>query len=101
MTHPPCLRLCPAYPGNPRNRIEGESPQLRKGHTVFVASLLAMTMRVTRTVLYFTSPRRGEVERSEGEGVRMPEFFSSVRTPSPQPSPRARVRACTHRGAAE
>src|SRR5947207_601406 len=26
MTHPPCLRLCPAYPGNPRFRIEGESP---------------------------------------------------------------------------
>jgi hypothetical protein len=28
------LRLCPAYPGNPRNRIEGESPLLGKGHTV-------------------------------------------------------------------
>src|SRR5271166_1673283 len=27
MTHPPCLRLCPAFPGNPRNRIEGESPR--------------------------------------------------------------------------
>jgi hypothetical protein len=37
MTHPPCLRLRPAYPGNPRNRIEGESPQLRKGHTVFAS----------------------------------------------------------------
>ena len=30
MTRPPCLRLCPAYPGNPRNRIEGESPHSRK-----------------------------------------------------------------------
>jgi hypothetical protein len=25
------VRLCPAYPGNPRMRIEGESPPLRKG----------------------------------------------------------------------
>jgi hypothetical protein len=24
------LRLCPAHPGNPRNRIEGESPHSRK-----------------------------------------------------------------------
>jgi len=24
------MRLYPAYPGNPRNRIEGESPHLRK-----------------------------------------------------------------------
>ena len=31
--HPPCLRLCPAYPGNPRSRIEGESPPDGKGHT--------------------------------------------------------------------
>ena len=23
---PPCLRLCPAHPGNPRSNIEGESP---------------------------------------------------------------------------
>src|SRR5712672_544736 len=38
MTHPPCLRLCPAYPGNPRNRIEGESPHQEKGHTVFAPS---------------------------------------------------------------
>src|SRR5689334_20199504 len=30
MTHPPCVRLYPAYPGNPRTRIEGESPLLRK-----------------------------------------------------------------------
>jgi hypothetical protein len=29
------LRLCPAYPGNPRERIEGESPLQGKGHTVF------------------------------------------------------------------
>jgi hypothetical protein len=29
------LRLCPAYPGNPRDNIEGESPLQRKGHTVF------------------------------------------------------------------
>src|SRR5712664_1708529 len=35
MTRPPCVRLCPAYPGNPRNRIEGESPPQEKGHTVF------------------------------------------------------------------
>ena len=34
MTHPPCLRLCPAHPGNPRNNIEGESPLVGKGHTV-------------------------------------------------------------------
>jgi hypothetical protein len=27
------LRLCPAYPGNPRSRIEGESPPDGKGHT--------------------------------------------------------------------
>src|SRR5258707_6941509 len=25
-TRPPCLRLCPANPGNPRRNIEGESP---------------------------------------------------------------------------
>src|ERR1700688_838807 len=31
MTRPPCVRLCPAHPGNPRTRIEGESPPLRKG----------------------------------------------------------------------
>src|SRR4051812_37793430 len=31
MTRPPCVRLCPAYPDNPRTRIEGESPPLRKG----------------------------------------------------------------------
>src|SRR5882757_8241682 len=30
MTRPPCVRLCPAYPGNPRTRIEGESPPFRK-----------------------------------------------------------------------
>src|SRR6516165_6253697 len=35
MTHPPCLRLCPAHPGNPRSNIEGESPLAGKGHTVF------------------------------------------------------------------
>src|SRR6516164_7442517 len=34
MTHPPCLRLCPACPGNPRNRIEGESQLEGNGHTV-------------------------------------------------------------------
>src|SRR5580704_3918430 len=28
-TRPPCLRLCPANPGNPRRNIEGESPLLR------------------------------------------------------------------------
>src|SRR5215510_4298475 len=31
MTHPPCLRLCPAHPGNPRSNIEGESPLAGKG----------------------------------------------------------------------
>src|SRR6266851_1997669 len=41
MTHPPCLRLCPAYPGNPRYRIEGESPLQGKGHTVYGASPFA------------------------------------------------------------
>src|SRR5690348_10618680 len=35
MTRPPCVRLCLAYPGNPRTRIEGESPPQEKGHTVF------------------------------------------------------------------
>src|ERR1700737_2441586 len=40
MTHPPCLRLCPAYPGNPRYRIEGESPLQGKGHTVFKSLLI-------------------------------------------------------------
>src|SRR6185437_5606091 len=30
MTRPPCVRLYPAYPGNPRLRIEGESPQSGK-----------------------------------------------------------------------
>src|SRR5208283_2462539 len=55
MTPPPCLSLCPAYPGNPRNRIEGESPQLRKGHTVF--ALLAMTRRAP----LFTHPARRPV----------------------------------------
>src|SRR5271165_7076712 len=38
MTHPPCLRLCPANPGNPRNRIEGESPLQGKGHTAWGAA---------------------------------------------------------------
>jgi hypothetical protein len=28
------LRLCPAYPGNPRSNIEGESPLQGMGHTV-------------------------------------------------------------------
>src|SRR6516164_7487155 len=39
MTHPPCLRLCPAHPGNPRSNIEGESPLAGKGHTVFETHL--------------------------------------------------------------
>src|ERR1700704_6767775 len=30
MTRPPCLRLYPAYPGNPRSSIEGESPRSGK-----------------------------------------------------------------------
>src|ERR1700760_1715433 len=30
MTRPPCVRLYPACPGNPRLRIEGESPQSGK-----------------------------------------------------------------------
>src|SRR5208282_755846 len=74
MTHPPCLRLCPAYPGNPRNRIEGESPQLRKGHTVFVASLLAMTPGPTADKSRFAASGAGDFEmflgpESEGEIV--------------------------------
>src|SRR5262249_22081362 len=28
---PPCMRLCPADPGNPRRYIEGESPRLWRG----------------------------------------------------------------------
>jgi len=28
------MRLCLAYPGNPRCYIEGESPRLSEGHTV-------------------------------------------------------------------
>src|ERR1700758_4408053 len=51
MTRPPCVRLCPAYPGNPRTRIEGESPPQEKGHTVFVASLLAMTAAAVLALL--------------------------------------------------
>src|SRR5208337_419782 len=43
MTHPPRVRLCPNIPGNPRIRIEGESPQAQQGHRVFVAARLAMT----------------------------------------------------------
>src|SRR5213593_4315811 len=35
MTRPPCLRLCPVDPDNPRDNIEGESPLQGKGHTVF------------------------------------------------------------------
>ena len=31
---PPCVRLYPACPGNPRHHIEGESPSHGKGHTV-------------------------------------------------------------------
>src|SRR5713226_5482829 len=55
MTRPPCVRLCPANPGNPRTRIEGESPPQEKGHTVFAA--LAMTPKHT-----FTSSRRDAPE---------------------------------------
>jgi hypothetical protein len=34
------MRLCPAHPGNPRTRIEGESPPQGKGHTVYDYSQL-------------------------------------------------------------
>src|SRR6516164_11186695 len=48
MTHPPCLRLCPAYPGNPRSRIEGESPPDGKGHTACVAQYGNWVRRLIR-----------------------------------------------------
>src|SRR5262249_23579111 len=41
--HPPCLRLCPAHPGNPRRNIEGESPHLWKGHTVCIPTAIVTT----------------------------------------------------------
>src|SRR5712691_4581883 len=44
MTRPPCVRLCPAYPGNPRKRIEGESPPQGKGHTVFAIPPYALRL---------------------------------------------------------
>jgi len=34
---PSLLEALPGHPGNPRTRIEGESPPQEKGHTVFVA----------------------------------------------------------------
>src|SRR5262245_60612024 len=45
MTHPPCLRLCPAYPGNPRYRIEGESPPQGMGHTVYLRQFRGSSRR--------------------------------------------------------
>src|SRR6266705_88741 len=48
MTRPPCLRLCPASPGNPRDNIEGESPLQRKGHTFFIADSAAAGTEYSR-----------------------------------------------------
>src|SRR4029077_18775853 len=42
---PPCVRLYPAYPGNPRHHIEGESPSHGKGHTVYTARAVACRCR--------------------------------------------------------
>jgi len=44
---PSLLEALPGHPGNPRTRIEGESPPQEKGHTVFVAALLAITQGIT------------------------------------------------------
>src|SRR4051794_19361303 len=52
MTRPPCVRLCPAYPGNPRTRIEGESPPQEKGHTVFLGLRPRRTDRVLAPDLF-------------------------------------------------
>ena len=47
MTYPPCLRFCLAYPGNPRNRIEGKSPHSRKD----IRSALNAGYSLARTVM--------------------------------------------------
>src|SRR5215510_15234008 len=37
------MRLCLAYPGNPRFYIEGESPRLCRGHTVCIPTAIVRT----------------------------------------------------------
>jgi tRNA(adenine34) deaminase len=54
------LRLCPAYPGNPRNRIEGESPLQGKGHTVCYA---IRESRIGKVVFGLRSPLMGGLSR--------------------------------------
>src|SRR5438876_5030287 len=69
MTRPPCVRLCPAYPGNPRTRIEGESPPLCKGTYGLRASAKPMRLkgwpRIRALGPSFETPRQGA---TQGEG---------------------------------
>src|SRR5713101_7514014 len=82
MTHPPCLRLCPANPGNPRNRIEGESPLQGKGHTAWGA---AEIMRVALGPPPLTHKRHARAgysitssARATGSGYFKAECFRSL-----------------------
>src|ERR1700716_1545582 len=52
MTRPPCVRLSPAYPGNPRTRIEGESPPFRKGTYGLRSGVFAASRRMKPPKLY-------------------------------------------------
>jgi hypothetical protein len=56
MTRPPCVRLCPAHPGNPRTRIEGESPRFCKG-TYGLRSREAASRRMGHENAVSTRPR--------------------------------------------
>src|ERR1700737_2318617 len=66
MTHPPCLRLCPAYPGNPRKRIEGESPLQGEGHTVSAPCGLPACFDLRRYPRYFAR-RKAANSFTEGD----------------------------------
>jgi len=89
------IRLCGALPC-PLARYK--TCALRRSASLFIGrpvrgnslAKLGRTGAPRERVAIFTSPRRGEVERSEateGEEVRMPKFFSDVRTPHPNPLP--------------
>src|SRR5262249_40575577 len=56
MTHLPCVRLYPAYPGNPRIHIEGESPLNRKGHTVWVSQRDGYRSRTSEEAFRLLNP---------------------------------------------
>src|SRR6266481_6631275 len=65
-TRPPCLRLCPANPGNPRRNIEGESPLQGRtyslaycGHSAALVALGISAMPKLRMPMPQTLQRRG------------------------------------------